>query len=157
MTVAPDTSRLPYTRVLVYTSSSSFDQSTPAFTFLRDNIALVTSMGFTDKDLDLYEIGGYITWTSAGAVSLISSYVVYIAMDSIGTSKSQLGTDVPVGTNALLLNPEFKPGNFYFLLVYTKSSLVEQSGNAAIGIYDIESKVGEPLSFTDPDLMAQIV
>ncbi|CAJ1340741.1 unnamed protein product, partial [Effrenium voratum] len=150
-TIPTETMRYPYTQIRVYSKSfSGFEQTTPAFVTLQDSVAIITSISFTDKDLDLFELGGYMTWTVSGTTSLVTSYQIYIDMVSFGTYRTHLGS-VPSGTNAFLLAPEYNPGPNSFLLVYTQSSLVEQTGNAAIGIFDVEANA-DSVAFTDLDL-----
>ena len=53
------------------------------------------AINFEDADLDPLEIGGTVTWTPAGDVSLITNYNFYLAVDENGTSRSELLTKSP--------------------------------------------------------------
>lgn len=142
-----------WTKILVYTRSSLFEQTTPAFRSIADSTAVFTSLGFSDLDLDGGELGGYATWSVSGSMSLVAHYAVYLAESSTALNRRQQGDLVPVGTNNLLIPPD-TPKQFYtHVVVYTKSLLAQSSGYGAIGVFDVSAKVSA-IVFQDMDLDA---
>ena len=76
---------------------------------------------------------------------------VYLADDAAGAAKSQVGADLAVGTHATIL--EHETGVRDTLVVYTKSSLAEQTTPASLDVADVAASVSMSiLSFTDQDL-----
>ena len=127
-TMAADTAVGAYTHVVVYTKSSLVEQTTPTALSLTDVISSVSGVGFVDKDLDAGELGGVVTWTAPGDVSQVTHYVLYLVQPTLTTKvRLQVGSDVPVGTNRLVMVSETWLGNFTHVVVYTKSSFVEQT------------------------------
>ncbi|WP_186843817.1 hypothetical protein [Acetobacterium tundrae] len=65
-------------------------------------ITKVTNLLFSDIDLDKNEMGGIISWNAPSDISNVTAYAVYASAD--GTIKgTQIGTDVAVGTNQLVI------------------------------------------------------
>lgn len=149
--VPADTSRIGLPRLAVYTKSVLGEQTTPATGLVNDQVAILTSMTFVDRDLDASELGGHVSWTAmGGGLSVVSKYNVYFAFSSLGAGKMLVGS-APVGTNDLLIGPDLQQGDNLFVLVYIESTLAEATGNAAIGVFDIVASVSN-VQFPDLDL-----
>ncbi len=65
--------------MLVYTTSTLAEQSTPAPAVLTDVISSVSSLAFADLDLDAAELGGAVTWVAAADESQVTGYDVYLS------------------------------------------------------------------------------
>jgi hypothetical protein len=100
-----------------------------------DSSASASSAAFSDLDLDAGDLGGTSTWSAPGDTSLVANYVVYLAEDATGTNKAELGT-VAVGTNALDMALDTAKSSYTHVLVFTKSSLGEQTTPASVTIVD---------------------
>ena len=61
-----------------------------------------TTLAFTDTDTDTNQMGGTLTWTAPANVSNVTHYVVYASTNGI-TKGAQIGLDVAVGTNQLVI------------------------------------------------------
>ena len=117
-----------------------FEQTTPASSSFVDVSASVSSLAFTDKDLDPAEVGGNITWSVTNATQ-VTHYVVYFASNAIGASKSQIGIDLAPDVDQVQVDANTPKGIFTHILVYTKSSLVEQTTAVVLKLNDITSVV----------------
>ena len=110
-------------------------------------------VAFIDRDLDTGEIGDTLTWAAPLDVSLVTYYSVYFAYSDSGLRRSQLSDDVVVGTNELFIPGDTDLRNFTHFVVYTKSSLVEQTTPVALSIhYNDTSRLVSNIAFTDADL-----
>ncbi|CAE7717893.1 PIF1 [Symbiodinium sp. CCMP2456] len=145
--------------VLVYASSSLAEQTTPLALAFNDTDSSVSSISFTDRDLDAEEIGGTISWTEPADPALVAHYVVYIAEDQFGGNRSQVGSEVPWNSFDISLLPE-QPirepdvavrSEYSQVLVYTKSTLAEQSTPISFAIVDVNASVSGG-AFQEQDL-----
>jgi hypothetical protein len=130
------------------------EQTTPAASAVIDADLSVSGIQAPDDDLDADELGGYVTWVAPGA-GAVSEYVAYLASDAGGSSRMGPlgGTAVAYGTNAALLPMNTPNVSFTHVLVYTKSSLAEQTTPAENVMTDSYVRIGA-LVFPDKDLDA---
>lgn len=103
---------------------------------------------FADQDLDASELGGEVTWAPPGDTGQVSSYQ---AQSSLGHGKVTLGTVKSLGVNMVAVTMETPLVAYTHVVVYTISSLAEQTTPAALLIEDSNSSV-IGLSFIDRDL-----
>jgi hypothetical protein len=151
--IASDTVQVPYRFIVVYTKSSLAEQTTPAYLRISDSVESVSNVAFIDRDLDEGEIGDTVAWTAPLDVTLVTYYSVYLAYSGYGLKRSQLSHDVGVGTNELLIPGDTDLRNFSHIVVYTKSSLVEQTTPVALSIhYNDTERLVSNIAFTDRDL-----
>ena len=135
-----------------YTKSQLAEQTTPVVSSaLTDKTSTASNVKFVDKDLDATELGGLVTWAPPGDVTHVTYYVVYLATSSSGTGKWHVQSDVEVGTNELAMLSDTALGSNTHLVVYTKSSLAEQTTPAALTLSDVSSSVSN-VAFVDKDL-----
>ncbi|CAK9040498.1 SAP domain-containing protein [Durusdinium trenchii] len=150
--VPPETLRRGYGYVLVYASSSLAEQTTPAAHIIYDANASVSNVNFVGKDLDLEDLGGYVSWVEpASDLDRVMAYSVYLSLDDIGTGRSKVEQDVLVGSNELLVPPETPRQSFTRFVVYTRSTLVEQSTPTAHLLFDTTA-MPQNLDFLDIDV-----
>jgi len=150
-TVPPDTALERYTHFLVYSSSPLAEQTTPEIHLIYDMDASVSNVTYQGKDLDSLELGGQIAWVEPELMERVQGYMIYLAILSDGTGRSQVGGEVPAGTHDTALFPEQPRGAFDFFTVYTRSSLVEQTTPVFLAIED-EVSYARNVSFVDDDL-----
>ena len=55
---------------MVYTLTSLVEQTTPASHLVYDAFASVSNVTFTDRDLDLDDLGGMVRWSPTSANDL---------------------------------------------------------------------------------------
>eukprot|EP00434_Breviolum_minutum_P015224 symbB.v1.2.013423.t1/scaffold946.1/size149779/2 len=101
--------------------SSGVEQSACDPYLFLDVAEGVSNVAFTGQDLDLNELGGLITWSPASWVVYTQEYLVYLGEDATGTSRSQVESAVPVGTNQLQLSADTPRLNYTHFLVYAKT------------------------------------
>ena len=71
------------------------EQTTPEFSIISDTVSSITDLFFVDKDLDLEELGGVITWDEPAERVQVTHYLVYLASSSHGANRSQVGDAIP--------------------------------------------------------------
>ncbi|CAE7248526.1 unnamed protein product, partial [Symbiodinium sp. KB8] len=129
-----------------------------------ETVASVSAINFVDLDLDTDELGGRLLWQEPSSTERVEFYVVYLALDSVGT-----GGEVPVGAQrttlptghwadkvnitALDILYDTPRQNFSHLVVYTRSSLAEQTTPVAAALSDTFATVSN-VTFADYDLDA---
>ncbi|AGX44364.1 Ig-like domain-containing protein [Clostridium saccharobutylicum] len=112
----------------------------------------VWDLTFTDADTDTNQIGGILRWTEPTDVSNVTSYAVYTSVDG-RTKGGQIGEDVPVGTNQLVIpeNTLYTP----HIIVVTKNAAGESRFFTGILVRDLAPTVPTAkvsnLAFTDTD------
>jgi len=136
--VALNTAKSWHTHVLVFTKSSLGEQTTPASLTIVDTSASASSVAFSELDLDSGELGGVVTWSAPADTSLVANYVVYLAQDAAGTNRTQLGT-LAVGTHSLDVALDTAEAAYTHVLVFTASSLGEQTTPASVVIVGVSS------------------
>jgi len=150
LTVPVETHRGNYSHFMIYTRSSFVEQSWPTVLAIYDLNASVSNIHFDGKDLDLYDLGGVLSWDPPDEVLRVDVYVAYLATSDVGQNRSLLG-NVPVGTNELLIPVETPRGIFSNFVIYTKSILVEQTTPSSLLIQDAAASTSN-LTFGDKDL-----
>ena len=136
--------------MLVYTSSSFVEQTTPTGFKIFDMKATVTSVNWVGKDLDLVSLKGDVNWNAPEDVPRVNSYYVYLAYEASGRGRSQVTSSaVPVGTNTIAVPPTVMANPYTFFTVYTSSVLVEQTTPADLSF----SAGGQLLRTTDTALV----
>ncbi|CAL1130807.1 unnamed protein product [Cladocopium goreaui] len=150
VTVVPDTAIGNYTHFLVYTASSLVEQTTPVALEIFDEFASVSNISFVDLDLDLQQLGGNISWLEPSLTRRVEEYLIYLAEDTMGLQRSLVDRTTQ-GSTAVAMPPETSLQNFTFLLIATRSALVEQSTPSFLGLVD-EAPVVFNISLDDLDL-----
>eukprot|EP00913_Durusdinium_trenchii_P011756 g11042.t1 len=140
-----------YTDVLVYSESSLAEQTTPVALKIYDAESLVINANFTDQDLDGEELGGTVEWQQSGDYHLVVAYDLYLARSASGVSRSRLNESLASDVFRLDLAPELPLDMATHVVIYTRSSLVEQTTPVAINISDADWNV-QWVSFYDMDL-----
>eukprot|EP00930_Biecheleria_cincta_P063827 TRINITY_DN4935_c0_g3_i1.p1 TRINITY_DN4935_c0_g3~~TRINITY_DN4935_c0_g3_i1.p1 ORF type:complete len:2865 (+),score=453.67 TRINITY_DN4935_c0_g3_i1:925-8595(+) len=159
LNVSADTPRGSASHLVVYTASALVEQTTPVGEALVDSAVSVSTVAAADRDLDQGQFGGEITWNPPGSTALVADYLVYLAEDVAGTNRSLIGSPVPVGINKADAQPEselpvYSAGGFTgTVLVYTRSTLAEQSTGVGASVSDVLSSVTS-IAFPDRDLDA---
>ncbi|CAE7268472.1 unnamed protein product, partial [Symbiodinium necroappetens] len=150
--ISPDTGVPPYTHVAVFSLSSLVEQTTPMTLVFWDEIASVSNIRFVDQDLDEVDLGGDVHWEAPESMRRVSAYLVKLATDEpVPTDHSQIGLDVPAGTYNLLAPADMNPLHYTRIVVYTRSTLAEQTTPAGYHFVDKSSPVLN-VSFFDYDL-----
>jgi len=114
LTVPVDTYFGQYTHLVVYTRSTSYEQTTPVGVEIYDHDGLVSNVYFSDSDLDINLIGGLLQWALPSDTSGVLQYNVYMTFGSnpwdpsfrrdalaVGLSPTATSQTVPLGTSKL--------------------------------------------------------
>jgi len=135
--------------IVVMTANADGDQTTaPGSVLFEDQVAVISSLAFEDKDLDKGHIAGGVAWSLRGTAP-VTSYKVYLAENGLGLNKV-LQSEVLQGTTyAIAVDTAYTTHTY--ICVYAVSSLAMSSSPAAIQFYDVDSPVRN-LAFTDLDL-----
>ncbi|CAJ1389096.1 unnamed protein product [Effrenium voratum] len=149
--VPQNLSLYPYTHWAVYTRSSLVEQSTPSSLMIYDMVANVSNITFQGLDLDYAHLGGTVKWLEPALLERVYSYVLYLAESPAGDYRSQVESEVLVGTNELLVPAETLRSSYTHFVVYTKSTLAEQTTPSYLAFLDEVSVAGN-VSFVDEDL-----
>ena len=80
----------------------------------------------------------------------MSNYYIYLATDTAGAGKSG-GGFVNSGVSTYSFSADTAKGSFTHIVVYTKSSLVEQTTPAAVALGDSVASASS-VAWTDKDL-----
>ncbi|CAE7214162.1 unnamed protein product [Symbiodinium sp. CCMP2592] len=136
--------------LLVYTESSFVEQTTPAAFQVTDQNSTAEDLGFPDLDLDYDELGGTLSWSDPVMTSEIEQYLVYLAGDEVGNDRS-LYANFSFGATNLSVPAETNRSGYIYWLVYTTSSLIEQTTPAELLIFDVNGTVDAPF-FVGQDL-----
>ncbi|CAK9114838.1 unnamed protein product [Durusdinium trenchii] len=139
------------THLLVYTRSSLVEQSTPSSHFIADEYASVSNISFTDLDLDASELGGVVLWSPPTRIALVESIHLYLADSTEGNFRSQVGDGVQANASSLDILYDTSQENFSHVVMYTRSSLKEQTTPVALTLSDTFAIVSN-VSFVDYDL-----
>ncbi|CAK9114836.1 unnamed protein product [Durusdinium trenchii] len=160
--------------LLIYTRSVLAEQTTPVGLPLSDAFAAVSNVTMPDFDLDFNDLGGLLSWSPASDEDLVEDYLVYFGAPAVlinghwmcasmedGTNDTSdvNGTGwcptlyfgrVPVGTENITVPVDTHLADSHFL-VYTRSTLVEQTTPVALLIDDVGANVRN-ISFVGKDL-----
>ncbi|CAJ1372391.1 unnamed protein product [Effrenium voratum] len=139
--------------VVVFTKSSLVEQTTPTALEVNDTAASVSGIVFVDRDLDEAELGGNITWQAPLDSQLVTLYSVYLSASFDAENRSQIATDVPIGTTLAQLAPETPQRWFTYVNIYTKSPVIEQTTPASLVISDSVAVLAD-VQLVDEDLDA---
>lgn len=147
-----ETPRLDRDYVVVYTRSYLVESTTPSHFPISDAYSVV-QVNFTDKDLDDSQIGGTISWTTPEPDfnPLVSFFTLHLADDAFGFNRSQIGSTMPWDLQEAALPPEVYYDTATHFVVFTGSTLVEQTTPSALAIYDTDASVSN-ITFQDKDL-----
>ena len=80
----------------------------------------------------------------------VSNYYIYLATSTAGAGKSG-GSNVNSGVSTYQFSADTAKGSFTHIVVYTKSSFVEQTTPAAVALADSVASASS-VGFTDKDL-----
>jgi hypothetical protein len=120
-----------------------------------DSVASVSNVLFIDHDLDPLEVAGTITWTPPVDVSQVTEYWVYFAGDDQAVNVSSIGRshigNVSVGFNDIHVFDNTVLGLHTRILVYTRSSLAEQTSPVETALLDNQVSIAG-IDFIDRDL-----
>ncbi|CAJ1433721.1 unnamed protein product, partial [Effrenium voratum] len=133
--------------LLVYTVSGLTEQTTPAALVFNDTESSVQQLEFLDKDLDVDQLGGAVTWRLPEEYAEVALYAVYLGTSAAGAGRSLVGSTVATQLDVPLDTPLQA---FSHVLVYS-TSVYEQSTPVALAFNDSSLQV-QDLSFTDQDL-----
>jgi hypothetical protein len=88
-----------------------------------------------NDDLDMGQVGGTLSWIAPSNVSAVMQYVVYLSEGEAGETRTELAA---IGNlfNSSMIPPKTAVDNNTHFLVYTKSSLLEQTTPGTLLIYD---------------------
>ncbi|CAL1129524.1 unnamed protein product [Cladocopium goreaui] len=84
MDILVDTPLRNFTHILIYTSSTLAEQTTPEAHLILDAFASVSGVSFQDLDLDLGELGGTVLWLEPQTSQRLLAYDVYLAASETG-------------------------------------------------------------------------
>ncbi len=156
--VLSDTDSTGKSHIVVYTKSVLVEQTTPASLALTDVSKSVSAVSFGDLDLDALQIGGGLSFTPPGNPSSLAwGWNVYIAKDSAGSGRTLLLSSSYSGSNSLTVAADTaSAADFSHIVVYTESSLCEQTVPAATSLTGVSKSVSVA-SFEDLDLDANHV
>ena len=127
----------------------------PAAIALADVSKSVSAVSFGDLDLDANHVGGDVSWTPPEGDASIETYETYLATDAAG-SGGVLAGGVAAGTNVYAVLSDTDSAGKSYIVVYTKSTLAEQTTPAALALTDVSKSVSA-VSFGDLDLDANHV
>jgi hypothetical protein len=147
-----DTALMSHSHLVIYARSSLGEQTTPSAVVIVDSISSVSGIALLDEDLDVGHFGGQVSWTAPSDVARVVAYDFYLAVSVSGVGGTQIGGDVPVGTNVGTLPTDTSLGAYTSLVVYTKSTLAEQTTPVAFTSFvDAVASVSN-ITFQDYDL-----
>jgi len=78
-----------FTHIVVYSNSSDAGQTTPSYVVLSDTDASVSSVHFTDYDLDKGELWGEVTWSAPDDVGQVTLYHAFLADIGAGGNRTR--------------------------------------------------------------------
>jgi len=128
-----------FSHIVVYTQSTLTEQTTPVAVDAVDNMASVGPMTFVDTNVKQEEVGGVLLWTMPDDVSQVTYYNTYLAEDVLGANRLLIGSVASTGSNFTVPSNTYISsftGNYTHFLVYSRSSLVEQTTPVTLVLYD---------------------
>eukprot|EP00435_Cladocopium_sp_Y103_P001321 s3583_g1.t1 len=177
--IAAETPLENFRYLTVYSVSALEAQTTPVALLIDDADATVVNLTFPECDLDAHELGGVLTWEAPTDVTEVTNYLVYLAMSAgatcygyddvastapyvVGVQDTKSGwcrsryAINPLGNQSVTLPADTQLLNLTHWLVYSSSSLAEQSTPATVVIEDHNATVGA-ISFVGTDLNMDVV
>jgi hypothetical protein len=151
ITVPINTPLKAFAYIGVYTASSFVINTVPSTFAIDDAFASVSQLSFVDQDLDSPQIGGKIKWYPPLNMRRVILYRAYMAVSAFGGARVHLEHDVPAGTNELGVSVNTPIEAYTHILVYTESTLTEQSTPVSFSLYDMVA-YSSNLTFPDLDL-----
>ena len=99
------------------------------------------------------EIGGVVSWSepSDPAAHRVTAYAIFLATDATGVTRSQIGSDISVGTSSAAVPEGTETGHFSHLLVYTKNAGGVQTTTPEAILAVRPQSSAEHVSFADDD------
>jgi hypothetical protein len=91
--VSTETPLSTHTHLVVYTRSVLLEQTTPVAFEISDTVFTVVNVSFPDFDLDLFDLGGTVSWDLASDDTQVTHYNVYFAEECEATV---LGDEVAI-------------------------------------------------------------
>ena len=138
--VSSDTNSTGKPHIVVYTKSTLAEQTTPAALALMDDNLSVSAVSFGDLDLDANHVGGDVSWTPPENDAGIETYETYLATDAAGSGGALTGS-MAVGTNVYAVSSDTDSAGKSHIVVYTRSTLAEQSTPAALELTGVSKSV----------------
>ena len=134
--IPPGTSRGDYTYFVVYTKSTLFEQTTPAFMSFTEvtDTYRVTDVLFIDDDPDPADLAGDVQWVPPAVNDSITQFNIYLAEDEGGTNRQQLAS-IPLGTNSYFIPLETPKLDHEWILIHSANNVSEQRTPAVPNIY----------------------
>lgn len=143
------------THVVLYAASVLAEQTTPAqITPVADVERAVDSIVFPDRDLDLGEVGGTVSWTPPSVTTDVAGYNVYLSTSD--ASDREFAGAAATGTNEILIAAEFELKHYTHVAVYTRSSLFERTTPQTLALHDSSASVSA-VSFHDQDYSSGLI
>jgi len=136
--VTNPTGNATHTQILTCSQPTLQEQTTPASLQVEQSHVLSSQILFEDLDWDIEEIAGSLRWfVSPGSDARgVVEYVVYLAMDAIGTGRFEIGR-VPNDTASMEVPMDTNHRNMTHFVVYAASALGEQDNpGGAMAIYN---------------------
>ncbi len=96
-TVSSDTDGMGKSHLGVYTKSTLAEQTTPAALTLTGISKSVSAVSIGDRDWEANHVDGDVPWTPPVSDANIKAYVMYLAIDAVGSGGALAGS-VTVGT-----------------------------------------------------------
>ena len=153
--VTPDTDSMGMSRIVEYTKSTLAEQTMPAALALTDASKSVSAVSFGDLDLDANHAGGDVPWTPPENEAGIETYETYLATDAAGSGGALTGR-MAAGSGVYAVPPDTDSMGTSHIVVYTKSTLAEQTMPAALALMGVSKSVSD-VSFSDLVLDAKHV
>ncbi|CAE8590871.1 unnamed protein product, partial [Polarella glacialis] len=136
--------------IAVYTRNPHGLQTTaPGLLRLFDDSLLppadqVTNITFQDSDPSSGELAGLLTWRQPALINRVQNFAVYLADNSVGSGRISASTQVPAGTNQILLLDGTPRGNATVLLVYCSNHRGGEQSAAQAAFLNIYDESGAP-------------
>ncbi len=122
---------------------------------LTDVSKCVSVASFEDLDFEANHLGGDVLWTPPEGDAGIEIYETYLATDAAGSGEALTGSTA-AGTSVYAVPPDTDSMGMSPIVMYTKSTLAEQTMPAALALTDVLKSVSA-VCFGDLDLDANHV
>ncbi len=135
---------------VAYTKFTLAEQTTPAALALTDVSKSASTVSFGELDLDANHLGGDVPWTPPVSDASIKTCEMYLATDAAGPGGALPGS-MAVSSNVYAVSSDADRMGKPPIMVYTKSTLAEQTAPAALALTDVSKSVSA-VSFGNLDL-----